>query len=108
MRVVSEGEGWVTELSSAPSDSLHRPSVDVLFESAASRVGARTLGVVLTGMGSDGLLGSRAIHAVGGRILTEAESSSVVYGMPRCVFEAGLAHGEARIEHMAALIVAEL
>jgi two-component system chemotaxis response regulator CheB len=108
MRVVAEGGGWVAELSSAPADSLHRPSLDALFESAARQVGARTLGVVLTGMGSDGLLGSRAIHAAGGRVLTEAESSSVVYGMPRCVFEAGIAHAEARIEHMAALIMSEL
>jgi two-component system chemotaxis response regulator CheB len=108
MRVVAEGDGWTTELNPAPTDSLHRPSVDVLFESAARQVGARTLGVVLTGMGSDGLHGSRAIHALGGRILTEAESSAVVYGMPRCVFEAGLAHAEARIERMAELIVAEL
>lgn len=108
LRVRPRAEGWVADLSPAPVDSLHRPSVDVLFESAAEHVGARTMGVVLTGMGSDGLLGSRAIHAAGGRILTEAESSSVVYGMPRCVFEDGIALAEAPIERMAELILAQL
>jgi two-component system chemotaxis response regulator CheB len=109
MRVLALGtEGWVTELNMGPAGSLHRPSVDALFESAAERVGRKTLGVVLTGMGHDGLIGSRAIHAVGGRILTESESSCVVYGMPRSVFEDGIAHAEAPLEGMAERIIAEL
>jgi two-component system, chemotaxis family, protein-glutamate methylesterase/glutaminase len=60
---------------------------------------------VLTGMGEDGLLGAGAIREAGGTLLTEAESSSVVYGMPRAVFAAGLAQAEAAIDDMAALIV---
>jgi two-component system chemotaxis response regulator CheB len=83
----------------------HKPSVDVLFESAAARIGAGVLGVVLTGMGNDGLRGSRAIVAAGGRVVTEAEGSCVVYGMPWVVKEAGLSHAEARLEDMAQLIV---
>ena len=108
LRVRARAGGWVADLEPAPFDSPHRPSVDVLFESAAEHVGMRTLGVVLTGMGNDGLRGSRAIHAVGGRVLTESESSSVVYGMPRCVFEAGIALAEAPIEQMAELILGQL
>lgn len=108
LRVCARATGWVADLGVAPFDSPHRPSVDVLFESAAEHVGKKTLGVVLTGMGNDGLRGSRAIHAAGGRILTEAESSSVVYGMPRCVFEDGIALAEAPIEQMAAVILAHL
>lgn len=108
MRIRARGDGWVVDLDGAPVESLHRPSVDVLFQSAAEQVGKRTLGVVLTGMGDDGLRGSRAIHAVGGRVLTEAESSSVVYGMPRCVFEDGIADAQAPIEGMAELILARL
>jgi two-component system chemotaxis response regulator CheB len=66
------------------------PSVDELFKSGAEAVGARGLGVVLTGMGDDGLIGARAIAAARGSLITEAASSCVVYGMPRVVQEAGL------------------
>ncbi|HEX6273833.1 MAG TPA: chemotaxis-specific protein-glutamate methyltransferase CheB [Polyangiaceae bacterium] len=95
---------FVAALGVVPLDTPHRPSVDVLFESAARVVGAGVLGVVLTGMGSDGLAGARAIRAAGGQVLTESERSCVVYGMPRSVFEAGLSSGEASIERMATLI----
>jgi two-component system chemotaxis response regulator CheB len=92
-------------LDFSPHNVPHRPSVDVLFESAAREFGAGVLGVVLTGMGNDGLAGARAIREAGGTILTEAESSCVIYGMPRCVREAGLAHAEAPLEGMAAEIL---
>jgi two-component system, chemotaxis family, protein-glutamate methylesterase/glutaminase len=87
-----------------PSDSLHRPSVDMLFQSAARQLGKRALAVVLTGMGSDGLQGARALTAAGGEVLTESEASCVVYGMPRVVKEAGLSVAEAPLEQMAAEI----
>jgi two-component system chemotaxis response regulator CheB len=84
------------------------PSVDVLFESAASALGSAVLGVVLTGMGDDGVEGARAIRNAGGRILTESESSCVVYGMPRAIAEAGLRSAEADIDRMADLILQNL
>jgi two-component system, chemotaxis family, protein-glutamate methylesterase/glutaminase len=86
----------------------HAPSVDRLFQSAAARYGHRTLGVVLTGMGDDGLQGAAAIRRVGGTVLTESELSCVVYGMPRCVKEAGHSNAEAPIEGMAVAILAHL
>jgi two-component system, chemotaxis family, protein-glutamate methylesterase/glutaminase len=89
-------------------DSLYCPSVNVLFESAAAQFGAGVLGVVLTGMGDDGLAGARAIRKAGGTILTESESSCIVYGMPRCVNEAGLAATEAPIETMGKMLLAHL
>lgn len=67
-----------------------RPSVDELFTSASKSMGAAVVGVVLTGMGDDGLVGSRVIAGAGGSLLTEAAESCVVYGMPRSVFEADL------------------
>ena len=91
-----------------PLFSLHTPSVDVLFESAARRCGERTLAVVLTGMGNDGLAGSGAVRDRGGAVLTESEASCVVYGMPRAVAEAKLSDAEAEIDHMAALIATHL
>ena len=89
-----------------PVSVAHRPSVDALFESAAQLGGGGTaLGVVLTGMGDDGQRGSKAIHEAGGQILTQSEVSCVVYGMPRCVDEAGLSAESAPIELMAATIL---
>lgn len=108
LTVQRSGTGWRCNLDIKPLGTLHRPSVDVLFVSAAREVGSGTLGVLLTGMGNDGLEGSHEIHKVGGRLLTEAESSCVVYGMPRCVFQAGLATAQGPIDSMAALIALHL
>lgn len=99
------GSRLFARLDLNPLLTPHRPSVDVLFESAAAEVGPGVLGVVLTGMGDDGLKGAQAIRAAGGRVLAEAESSCVVYGMPRCVFEEGLAEAQAPLEEMAAEIL---
>ena len=77
------------------------PSVDELFASGAAAVGAGALGVVLTGMGDDGLAGSRAIAAAGGALITESASTCVVYGMPRCVDEAKLGATSIPLDAMA-------
>lgn len=98
-----QGRGYVT-LDVEPRDEPHAPSVNVLFESATQQFGGRVLGVVLTGMGNDGLRGARAIRGAGGQILSEAEQSCVVYGMPRVVQEEGLANAQARLEDMASAI----
>ena len=88
-----------------PLDTPHRPSVDVLFQSAAEVYGGRTMAIVMTGMGADGREGAAWIKARGGRVLTEAEESCVVYGMPRSVAEAGLSDASVHIERMAAAIL---
>ena len=90
----------VTHLDAKPFDSLHRPSVDVLFESAAGVYRDRLLGVVMTGMGSDGKQGAAWIKSQGGLVFTEAESSCVVYGMPSVVMEAGLSDRSVALEDM--------
>lgn len=73
----------------APSGCL--PSVDPLFESLAMHNGPRTLAVVLSGMGKDGLLGARTLARSGARIVVQDQASSAVWGMPRAIAEAGLA-----------------
>jgi len=88
--------------------SLHRPSVDQLFTSAAAAGAERVLAVVLTGMGDDGLSGSRALKQAGASILVESESSCVVYGMPRVVQQAGLASGQFPIGELAAQIASRV
>jgi two-component system chemotaxis response regulator CheB len=95
----------VTHLDVKPLDTPHRPSVDVLFQSAADVYGERVLGVVMTGMGSDGREGAAWIKAKGGTILTEAEESCVVYGMPRSVVDAGLSDRSVALEVMAEAIM---
>ena len=108
LRIVASGSELIVRLNAEPSRSIHRPSVDVLFQSAALSLGKRALAVVLTGMGDDGLIGARAIREAGGDILTEAEASCVVYGMPRVVMEAGLSAAEVPLQQMAEEISARL
>jgi len=104
LTLVGTKDDLTAHLDLEPRNSVHRPSVDVLFRSAASCLGKRALAVVLTGMGSDGLEGARAITQAGGQVMTESEASCVVYGMPRVIREAGLSIAEAPIEQMAAEI----
>lgn len=93
-----------TRLSDAPPVHGVRPSLDVLFASVATAFGPRALGVVLTGMGRDGVEGGQAIKARGGRVLVESPATCVVYGMPKGLVEAGLADGTAPITEMAGAI----
>ncbi len=98
----------VTHLDKRPFDTLHRPSVDVLFRSSADVYGSRVLGVVMTGMGSDGEKGAVWIKARGGAVFTEAEETCVVYGMPRSVVEAGVSDQAIPLDKMALKIMEEV
>jgi two-component system chemotaxis response regulator CheB len=84
-----------------------RPRADITIMDAARRFGSRTVLVVLTGMGRDGLDGAHEVRRVGGRVLVEAESTCTVYGMPRVISEAGLADAELPLHDLAALIATE-
>lgn len=88
-------------LDEEPRSSLHRPSVDVLMASVAKAYGPRALGVVLTGMGSDGTAGLGAIKEAGGRTLAESEDSCVIYGMPKAAVEAGVVGRQVPLARMA-------
>lgn len=99
------GPNVLTHLDVRPLNTLHRPSVDVMFQSAAEVFDSRVLGVVMTGMGSDGKEGAAWIKARGGRIFTEAEESCVVYGMPRSVVEAGLSDRTLPLDALAGAIM---
>ena len=102
------GAQVVAHLDVRPLDTPHRPAVDVMFQSAADVYGARVLGVVMTGMGADGREGAAWIKARGGQIVTEAEQSCVVYGMPRAIVEAGLSDASATLEQLFDVILERL
>jgi two-component system chemotaxis response regulator CheB len=89
--VAAENGSVRARLNQEPPENSCRPAVDVLFRSAAQVYGGGTLGIVLTGMGQDGLRGARWIHEAGGKVIAQDQGSSVVWGMPGAVAEAGLA-----------------
>ncbi|HID88637.1 MAG TPA: chemotaxis-specific protein-glutamate methyltransferase CheB [Anaerolineae bacterium] len=95
----------VAHLDVQPTNTVHRPSVDVLFRSVADVYGERALGIVLTGMGTDGRNGAAWIKAQGGLVYTEAEETCIVYGMPRAVVEAGLSDRSVPLNQMAEAIL---
>ena len=82
-----------------------RPSVDVLFRSAAKMFGGGTLAVVMTGMGSDGTLGARTVREAGGTVLAQDEASSAVWGMPARVVEEGLADAVLPLKDLAGALL---
>ena len=106
MKLRRRGEETRVWLDDEPRTALHRPSVDVLMASVARVFGARALGIVLTGMGSDGVLGLRAIREAGGRTLAESEETSVIYGMPKAAVEAGVVDESVPLGRMADEILA--
>lgn len=93
------------EITSEPAEALYKPSANVLVGSAADAVGKRALGVILTGMGSDGLEGVKVLKQKGGRALAQSDASCVVYGMPKAIVDAGLADEIVDIDEMAQAIM---
>ncbi|QLA16805.1 protein-glutamate methylesterase/protein-glutamine glutaminase [Desulfolutivibrio sulfoxidireducens] len=91
-----------------PKEALYKPSANVMIESVAQGVGRRGLGVILTGMGSDGMEGVRALKGRGGRALAQSDATCVVYGMPKAVVDAGLADEIVDIDDMGEAIITNL
>jgi two-component system chemotaxis response regulator CheB len=95
MEVIAAARAGATptlHLNQNPPENHCRPAVDVLFRSAADVYGSGVLAVVLTGMGSDGLIGCRAVRCHGGSVIAQDQATSTVWGMPGAVAQAGLAH----------------
>jgi two-component system chemotaxis response regulator CheB len=101
MTVIRAGVDWRLNLSQAPPENSCRPAVDVLFRSVAAAYGANVLGVVMTGMGSDGTVGAQHIRDAGGEVIIQDEASSVVWGMPGLVCAAGQADGVYPLDQLA-------
>jgi len=99
------GHPHTLHLTQAAPENHCRPAVDVMFRTATAVFGGGVLGVVLTGMGSDGLAGARLIHARGGTVLVQDEVTSAVWGMPGAVARAGLAQRVLPLHSVAAEIL---
>jgi two-component system chemotaxis response regulator CheB len=95
----------VVNISENREEFIYRPSVDYLMQSIAECFPGRALGVILTGMGNDGVKGLTALKQTGGRIFAQNEETCVVYGMPRAVVDAGIADKVLAIEEMAGEII---
>lgn len=106
MHVEREGPQTVLRITRGAPENSCRPSVDPLFRSVAAVYGRRALGLVLTGMGSDGLEGARHLVAAGGEVIVQDEPTSVVWGMPGAVAQAGLASRVLPLPDIAAEVLA--
>jgi two-component system chemotaxis response regulator CheB len=89
-----------------PSETLHRPSVDVTAESVVEAFGGHAVGVIMTGMGRDGSAGLKKLNAKGGYVIAQDEESCVVYGMPKAVVDEGIADEVQPLEQLADAIAA--
>ena len=105
MTVNRAGISWRLDLNQDPAENSCRPAVDVLFRSVAAACRGNVLAVVMTGMGSDGVLGAGIIRAAGGEVFVQDEASSVVWGMPGLVHAAGQADAVCPLEQLAPGII---
>jgi two-component system chemotaxis response regulator CheB len=103
---VTGGARPICKLRRTEPVSGHRPSVDVMFHSAAASMGSKAVGVILTGMGRDGADGLLAMRRAGARTVGQDEASSIVYGMPRVAFQNGAVEKQVALPKIAAEILA--
>jgi two-component system chemotaxis response regulator CheB len=108
MRIVTGGVKGVIQVTDDPPENNCRPAADYLFRSAANHFPGRAMAVILTGMGSDGVLGLRLLKRHGCHVIAQDEASCVVYGMPRAAVEAGVVDVVLPLEQIAARIAAQV
>jgi two-component system, chemotaxis family, protein-glutamate methylesterase/glutaminase len=106
--LVRKGTAVVTQLSSAPPENSCRPAVDVMFRSVAQVFGGSAYATVLTGMGADGRNGAKVMRDAGAEVLAQDEASSVVWGMPGAVVQAGLADEILPLDRIASALLTRL
>ena len=105
LRIGRSGARTTAALDQLPPENSCRPAVDALFRSVSEVYGAQAIGVILTGMGQDGLRGALALKSRGASIVAQDESTSVVWGMPGAVVGAGLADCVVPLQDVAAEII---
>ncbi|MCK5127736.1 MAG: chemotaxis response regulator protein-glutamate methylesterase [candidate division Zixibacteria bacterium] len=105
MTVQKQGSTHIIKLSDEPSETLYKPSVDIMMNSVEDNYKGSTLGVIMTGMGNDGVNALQRIKDSGGSIIAQNEDTCVVYGMPRAAVDAGIADKVSPVEYIARDIV---
>ncbi|WP_050466450.1 protein-glutamate methylesterase/protein-glutamine glutaminase [Herbaspirillum chlorophenolicum] len=108
LKLVRSGANYMTQLDQGPPVNRHRPSVDVLFQSAAACAGKNAVGVILTGMGKDGAQGMLEMKGAGAYNFAQDEASCVVFGMPREAIAIGAAHEVLSLQAMPGRVLAWL
>lgn len=108
LRVDLRGAVPQLKVTTEPTSALYKPSANVLMESVGMSVGPRSVGVIMTGMGSDGVEGMKVLKAKGGHVIAQNEASCVVYGMPKAVVDADLADDIVELDALAETITAAL
>jgi two-component system, chemotaxis family, protein-glutamate methylesterase/glutaminase len=104
LKIVRTASGLQAAIDDGPPVNFCKPAVDIAFESVARTVGAGALGIMLTGMGSDGLKGSGDIIAAGGNVIAQDEATSVVWGMPGAVAKHGLCAAVEPVSKLAQIV----
>lgn len=105
LKLARSGANYMTQLSDADPVNRHRPSVDVLFRSAAENAGKNATGVILTGMGKDGAHGMLLMREAGAYTVAQDEASSVVFGMPREAIAIGAAQAVGALKDLPAMVL---
>ncbi len=108
LQLARSGANYVTALDQGPPVNRHRPSVDVLFRSAALHAGKNAVGVILTGMGRDGAAGMLEMRQAGAWNVAQDEASCVVFGMPREAIAAGATHETAPLKELPGMVLGHL
>ncbi|MEA1979584.1 MAG: chemotaxis response regulator protein-glutamate methylesterase [candidate division Zixibacteria bacterium] len=105
LTVRKNGNRAYTVVSSSPKDALYKPCVDVMLDSVANAYGRFGMGVILTGMGNNGVVGMRNLKSKGGIVIAQNEETCIVYGMPRAVIEAKIANHISPIDNISNEII---
>ena len=105
IRVEAKLSTMTVYVTDDPKEALYKPSANVLHESVGNALGARALGVQMTGMGNDGLEGIRVLKAKGGMAFAQSDATCVVYGMPKAIVDAGLADAIVDVDDIASAII---
>ena len=108
LSLTRSGANYVAQVDQQPPVNRHRPSIDVLFDSAAKHAGKNAIGVILTGMGRDGAEGLLRMHQAGSYTLAQDEASCVVFGMPREAIALGAASEVVPLSEMSQRVIAHL
>ena len=108
MLLQQSGARYLARIKNGPAVNHHRPSADVLFQSVARSAGSNAIGVILTGMGSDGAKGLLAMHEKGAYTLAQDEQTCVVFGMPKEAIRLGAVDKVFPIQHIPEAIVSFL